>query len=119
MEREQKTHAPLTGHRYSSVDDFMAGESVSPEVRKMVAKLDTETQVVESLVQSRRDTGLTPQQMAEKLGKTQGAISKLESSNDQDITFKELAEYAGATNVAFALMIGKQPNHIPLVTSGN
>jgi len=114
-EREKKTLQPLTGRRYKSVDEFLSGESVSPEVRSAVAKLDKETAVIECLIQARRDAGLTQQQMAEKIGKTQGAISKLESSSDSDVTIDELFSYAKATGQNFNLMIGKPMNHIASV----
>jgi transcriptional regulator with XRE-family HTH domain len=114
-EREKKVQSPLTGRRYDSVDEFLAGESVASDVRDAVSKLDGGTVVADYLVQARRDAGLTQQQMAEKLHKTQGAISKLESSNDNEITLEEIAEYAGATNQSFSLMIGKPMNHIELV----
>jgi transcriptional regulator with XRE-family HTH domain len=114
-ERDKKAQSPLTGRRYNSVDEFMAGESISPGVRDAVSQLDRDTVVVEHLVQARRDAGLTQQQMAEKLHKSQGAISKLESSNDNEITLEEISEYAGTTNQNFSLMIGKPMNHIEMV----
>jgi transcriptional regulator with XRE-family HTH domain len=114
-EREKKSHSPLTGRRYNSVDEFMAEESVSEEVRSAVSKLDQETEVVANLVQARRDAGLTQQQMADKLGKTQSAISKLESSEDRDITLQEIVEYAGVAGITFSMMIGQRPNHIAMV----
>lgn len=114
-EREKKAHLPLTGRRYNSVEEFMTGESVSADVRSAVSKLDRETAVVDNLIRARREAGLTQQQMAEKIGKTQGAVSKLESSSDMDITLAELAEYAEATGQNFSIMIGKPMNHIESV----
>jgi len=114
-EREKKTHLPLTGRRYDSVDDFLAGEAVSADVRSAVSKLDRETAIASNLVKARREAGLTQQQMADKIGKTQGAVSKLESSIDSEITLEELAAYAKATGQNFALMIGKPMNHIESV----
>jgi ribosome-binding protein aMBF1 (putative translation factor) len=93
IEREKKTHAPLTGRRYDSVQELMAGESVSHEVRSAVAELDKETRIVDNLVQMRKAAGLTQQQLAQKLGKTQGAISKMESSLDSEVTLDELRSY--------------------------
>jgi len=114
-EREKKTHLPLTGRRYNSVDEFLAGEAVSADVRSAVSKLDKETAVADNLVNARREAGLTQQQMADKIGRTQGAISKLESSSDNEITLEELAAYAKATGQNFAIMIGKPMNHIESV----
>ena len=114
-ELEKKAHLPLTGRRYNSVDEFLAGESVSADVRSAVSKLDRDTAVGDNLIQARRAAGLTQQQMAEKIGKTQGAISKLESSSDNEITLEELADYAKATGQNFVVMIGKPLNHIESV----
>ena len=114
-EREKKAHQPLTGRRYNSVDEFMAGEAVSADVRSAVSKLDKDTAVVDNLIIARRDAGLTQQQMAEKIGKTQGAVSKLESSSDKEITLDELAAYAEATGQNFSIMIGRPMNHIDSV----
>jgi transcriptional regulator with XRE-family HTH domain len=114
-EREKKSHSPLTGRRYNSVDEFLSGESVAPEVRSAVSKLDRETEVVNNLIQARRDAGLTQQQMAEKLGKTQSAISKLESSEDREVTLQEIMDYAKVAEVTFSMMVGQRPNHIAMV----
>src|SRR5665213_4328722 len=95
-EREKKTHSPLTGRKYDSVDNFLAGESVSHDVRDLVSKLDNETMIVQNLIQMRRMAGLTQEQLAVKIGKTQGAVSKLESSSDREITLDELQAYSQA-----------------------
>ncbi|MGA2869093.1 MAG: helix-turn-helix transcriptional regulator [Verrucomicrobiota bacterium] len=114
-EREKKTHLPLTGRRYSSVDEFLVGEAVSVDVRSAVSKLDRESSIVDGLIQARRDAGLTQQEMAEKIGKSQGAVSKLESSSDNEIKLEELAAYARATGQNFVVMVGKPMNHIESV----
>jgi transcriptional regulator with XRE-family HTH domain len=114
-EREKKSHQPLTGRRFDSMEAFLAGEAVSAEVRSAVRKLDQETAVVSSMVEARREAGLTQQQMAEKIGKTQGAVSKLESSADMEITLDEIAAYAKAIGMNFAIMIGAPMNHIESV----
>lgn len=114
-EREKKVHAPLTGRRYNSVDELLAAESVSHEVRSAVSKLDMETMIVHNLIQMRHSAGLTQQQLAEKLGKTQGAISKLESSSDTEITLDELRAYCQATDEQIMLCIGKPMNHVESV----
>ncbi len=114
-EREKKVHAPLTGRRYNSVDELLAGESVSHEVRSAVSKLDRETMIVHNLIQMRYTAGLTQQQLADKLGKTQSAISKLESSADSEITLEELRSYCQATNEQIMLCNGKPMNHVESV----
>jgi transcriptional regulator with XRE-family HTH domain len=114
-EREKKVHAPLTGRRYASVDELMAGESVAHEVRAAVAELDKETMIVHNLIQMRHAAGLTQQQLADLLGKNQSAISKLESSADAEITLDELRAYSQATNEQIILCVGKPMNHVESV----
>jgi len=114
-EREKKTHSPLTGRKYDSVDNFLAGESVSHDVRDLVSKLDNETMIVQNLIQMRRMAGLTQEQLAVKIGKTQGAVSKLESSSDREITLDELQAYSQATCQEIMLYIGKPMNHVDSV----
>jgi transcriptional regulator with XRE-family HTH domain len=114
-EREKKVHAPLTGRRYHSVDELLAGESVSHDVRNAVSKLDRETMIVHNLIQMRHAAGLTQHQLADKLGKTQSAISKLESNTDAEITLDELRAYCQATNEQIVLCIGKPMNHVESV----
>jgi transcriptional regulator with XRE-family HTH domain len=114
-EREKKVHLPLTGRRYNSIEEFMAAEGVSSDVRTAVSKLKKETTVVDNLIQARRDAGLTQEQMADKVGKTQGAISKLEGSYDKEINLEELAQYAEATVQNFCIFVGKEMSHIDFV----
>jgi len=114
-EREKKTAAKPTGRRYGSVEDLLIGEEVSPAVRTKVAEYDRETRVIQNLVEMRQAAGLTQQQLADKLGKTQSAISKLESGTDLELTIRELAEYATATDQAFGLNFGKPLNHVEAV----
>ena len=114
-EHEKKANLPLTGRRYDSVDEFLEGESVSADVRTAVSNLEKETTVIDNLIQARRDAGLTQQQMAEKINKSQAFISKLEGGTDKEITLEELALYAGATGQNFVMLVGKPMNPIESV----
>jgi transcriptional regulator with XRE-family HTH domain len=114
-EREKKTEAKPTGRRYVSVEDLLNHEAVAPTVRAKMAELDHQTRVVQNLVEMRQLAGLTQQQLAEKLDKSQSAISKLESGCDLDLTLRELAEYANVTNQPFGLNFGKPLNHVEAV----
>ncbi len=70
---------------------------------------------MDNLVELRAKAGLTQQQMAELLRKSQSAVSKLESSTDQELTLRELSEYAMATKSRFNLGFGKPMNHVESV----
>jgi transcriptional regulator with XRE-family HTH domain len=114
-EREKKAQAPLIGRQYGSVEEMMAGESVSREVQKVVAGLSEETMIVRNLIEMRRSAGMTQQQLADALGKTQGAISKLESGSDAEVTIDELTAYAKATKQEIMLYVGKPMNDMEFV----
>lgn len=114
-EREKKVQAPLTGKQYNSVEEMMTGESVSAEVRNSVSELESQTNVVRNLVEMRRASGMTQEQLAKKLGVTQGAISKLESSLDTEITLGELVDYVKATEQSLMFNIGKAMNDMEFV----
>jgi transcriptional regulator with XRE-family HTH domain len=114
-EREKKAHLPLTGRRYKSVEDFMTGEGVSADVRTAVSTLKKETAIVNHLIQARREAGLTQAEMADKIDKTQSAVSKLESSYDSEITLSEIASYADGTEQTFCIFVGAEMNHIEAV----
>ena len=114
-EREKKAQAPLTGRQYSSVEEMMAGESVSREVQGVVSGLDSETMIVRNLIDMRRSAGMTQQQLADAIGKTQGAVSKLESGSDGEITIDELTAYVRATKQEIMLFLGKPMNDMEFV----
>ena len=88
---------------------------MSHEVRTTVSDLDKETMIVHNLIQMRHSAGLTQSEIADMLGKTQGAISKLESSADSEITLDELRAYVKATGQQITLCVGKPMNHVESV----
>ncbi|MBU6409718.1 MAG: helix-turn-helix domain-containing protein [Verrucomicrobia bacterium] len=114
-EREKKTTTTPTGRHYNSVEELLRGESVSQEVVTKFSELEQETSIAQSLVQMRQAANLTQQQLADKLGKSQGAISKLESSDDDQITILELTEYSLATGQAFNIGFGPTMNRMEQV----
>ena len=114
-EREKKAPTVPTGRRYNSVEELLEGELIADEVKSLVRDLDKETCLVQQMVEMRKAAGLTQQQMADALGKTQGAISKLESSLDSELTVAEMHEYSNATKQRFMILFGKPLNHVEAV----
>ena len=109
------TPAKLSGRRYNSVTALMKGESVSQNVQKEVKELFAKTAVVRRLVELRHRAGLTQEELANRLSRTQSAISKLESGRDEDLTVKEIREYVQATDQRIGLMFGKPMNHVEAI----
>jgi transcriptional regulator with XRE-family HTH domain len=114
MENQPQPKAPAkpTGRAYKSVSDLMKGEGVAEEIQNKVNSLAKETLIVDQLIRFRLKAGLTQKEMAERLGCTQGAVSKIENSDSRDLTLKTIADYVRATNERLNLLVGKPMNHI-------
>lgn len=118
MSTEHKKDAETkpTGRRYSSVDDLMKGEGISPDVRQKVSDIEGATRLVEQLSLLRQFAGLTQEQMAERLGfSSQSAVSKLESGRDEEVTVGQISEYVKATGQRVGMMFGQPMNHVESV----
>ena len=115
-EELKKNHpAAATGNRFASVADLMKGTDTPQPIVDKVAQLERESRIVGVLISMRQQAKMTQQQMAEKIGLTQGAISKLESSNDADLTFEEVRKYSKATGQRLIVNIGKPMSHVEAV----
>ncbi|MEY2410582.1 MAG: Helix-turn-helix domain [Verrucomicrobiota bacterium] len=93
----------------------MEGEGVSQDVREKVAVLAGETRIALQLAKLRQQSGITQEQMAERLSVGQSAISKLENGRDEDITIREIKEYSRATGQRVAIIAGKPFTHVEAV----
>mgnify|MGYP000847092497 FL=1 len=114
-ELEKRGPARPTGKRYASVRDLLRGEKVASDVQSKVEELRQETSLTEILANLRVAAGLTQEQVAERLGVSQSAISKLESGRDEDLTVGEIRKYAELTGQRIALMFGKPLSHVEAV----
>ena len=114
-ETEKKTAAKPTGRRYASVAELMRVEGVSPEVQSKYAEIERETRLVHQLAHLRHLAGLTQEEMANRLGITQSAISKLESGRDEELTVSQIREYARASGERIGLFFGKPYTHVEAV----
>lgn len=112
---DRGTPPKLTGRKYRSVRDLMAGEGVAPEVQDRVKELRDETRVVLQLAKLRQAAGLNQEDMAKYLKVTQSAVSKLESGTDEDLTLGQIREYARATGQRIGILCGKPLTHVEAV----
>ena len=104
-----------TGRRFSTVSQLMTAEGMSSAVQSKLAELREETKIVHQLALLRQAAGLTQEDMAQRLDKTQSAISKLESGPDDDLTLHEIKEYARATGERIGVVFGKPLTHVEAV----
>ena len=114
-ELEKKGPARPTGKRYASVKDLLRGENVSLDVQSKIEELRKETGLTEILAKLRVAAGLTQEQVAERFGVTQSAISKLESGRDEDLTLADIRRYTELTGQRISLMFGKPLTHVEAV----
>jgi transcriptional regulator with XRE-family HTH domain len=59
--------------------------------------------------------GLTQDEMAGKLGVSQGCVSKWESGLDEELTLKVIADYARITDERIGICLGKPMTHVEAV----
>ncbi len=68
--------------------------------------------VINALIRTRVEAGMTQADVGEKMDRTQSAISKLEHSTDADLTIRDMAGYLNATGGRLGIGIGKQPKRV-------
>ncbi len=111
-----KDEAPKpTGRRYRNVRDLIKGERLSEEVSKEFEDIRASTRLSRRLAAIRLKAGLTQQEMAEKLGVTQGCISKWESEQDDLLEVRVLKLYSEVTGERIGLMIGRPMSHVEAI----
>jgi transcriptional regulator with XRE-family HTH domain len=112
-----KTDAKVTGRRYPTVDQLLRGENIPNEVSLGVRKLALETRFTRMLAALRVKSGLTQDQMGEKMDpvRSQSAISKLESGRDEELTIGDIRDYAKALNERIGLTFGPPMNHVEAI----
>ncbi len=87
------------GKRYNSVTEMIKDTSSSEEFSDKVLSEIGERSISKFLFASRCKHNLTQKDLAEKIGCTQGRISKIESSYNGEISVKDLLDYGKALNL--------------------
>jgi transcriptional regulator with XRE-family HTH domain len=77
--------------------DFLEGQLKDPEIRKEWDALQPEMAIIQAIIDARRKSGLTQQELSRRTGIAQGDISKLENGNSNPslLTLQRLAEGMG------------------------
>lgn len=104
-----------TGKRYRSVASLLQERNAAPELQDQIRELAGETKVTRQLACMRMLAGITQEEMAAKLGVTQGCISKWESGLDEELTLKVIADYARHTDERIGISLGKPMTHVEAV----
>lgn len=112
---EPKDTPKRTAKRFGSVGQMLKERNVAPEVRGHFREMANDTKITTQLACMRALAGLTQEQMAKRLGVTQGCISKWESGLDEELTLKVLMDYARATEERIGIFVGKPLTHVEAV----
>ena len=104
-----------TGRRYDSIKSLMREEGVPEAIQKKAVELAKARTVGLHLARMRTKAGLTQNDMATRLGVTQGAISKLEAAPNGEITLKNIEQYSLTCGERVSVTFGKRINHVEAV----
>ena len=115
MKAPKAKETKSTGKRYTSVRDMVAGEQLGQEVAGKLEHLQRATSLCAQLAHIRINAGLTQKELADKVGVTQGCISKWESGQDDNLELRVLRYYAQATGHRFGVSVGRQPTHVEAI----
>lgn len=107
------TPSPATRpKRFASVRDLVKATAADDgQVREFDRRIKGAI-IVNALIRTRAGAGMTQADVAEKMNRTQSAVSKLEHATDAELTLQDIAAYLGATGSRLSLVIGKQPNRV-------
>lgn len=106
--------API-GRRYNTVEAMLLGEGASEQFTQQFSEVADATRVTRVLAQLRAAHGLTQKEMGERIGISQGAVSKLESGRDEELKLSEVCAYARSLNERIGVLYGPQPNHVEAI----
>lgn len=82
--------------KFKNVADLIKGLSEGEEFKKKAVKKISENGLGKFLAFLRCDHRLTQGELAQKMGCSQGRISKIESAKDEDLSIKDFQEYGKA-----------------------
>ena len=105
----------------SEFREFLEEQLQDPEFRKEWDALEPEFAIVQALIDTRKNAGLTQKQLSERAGIAQSDISKLESG-DGNPSLKTLKRLAAAMDmtikIEFTPSVGNNRAHIAQAVSG-
>jgi len=93
----------------------MKGEGIAESIQAAHAQLVRDTRVTDGLARLRRTSWLTQEEIAQRLGVTQAAVSKIESGRDETLTLATIRVYAEASQRPIAIHFGRPMTHVEAV----
>ncbi len=91
--------------RGKTLKEHIAEKMADPEFRKAWHDLDTEFELLESMIRAREKAGLTQTELAKKLGTKQPALSRLERGGFKKATVETLRKIADALDARLIIKL--------------
>jgi transcriptional regulator with XRE-family HTH domain len=112
MKPTTNTSSATQPKRFASVRDIVKATAANDDQIRDFDRRIRGSAIVNALVRSRAAAGMTQADVAERMERTQSAVSKLEHSTDAELSLQDIASYLHATGGRLNLGIGKQPNRV-------
>jgi transcriptional regulator with XRE-family HTH domain len=97
---------------YRSVVEMVRDTAGDPALADGLERHLSERRLVKQLFALRCARGMSQKDIAEKMGCTQGRISKLEASRDEDLRFGDIRDYAKALGLSTILGLEGGPSAV-------
>jgi len=95
-----KTHKYVRGQ---TLKEYIADQMKDPEFKKAWHDLDTEFDLLESMIKAREKAGLSQEQLAKRIGTKQPALSRLERGAFKKATVETLQKIADALDMKLVI----------------
>lgn len=89
----------------TTFDEFLAKQMKDPEFKKEYDALEPEFEIIQAMIDARKNSGMTQKELADKTGIAQSDISKIENGNGNPSirTLQRLAKGMGKKlHISFA-----------------
>ncbi len=91
--------------RGTTLDTYIKEQMKDPEFKKAWHELDTEFELLESMIKAREKAGLTQDELARKIGTKQPALSRLERGGFKKATVETLNKIAEALDARLIIKL--------------
>lgn len=96
--------------RGRTLNEYISGQIKNTEFKKAWDSLDTEFELLESIIEARERAGITQDELAKRIGTKQPAISRLESGGFNKATVETLHKIADALDAKLVIKM-ESKNH--------
>lgn len=93
----------MADKKYNSVSDLIGDISSDKEFNKTLKNEIESRQIAKILIALRCKAGMGQKEFAQKVGCSQGKISKIENSYDMDLSIRDLAKYCNAAGMTLEI----------------